>query len=137
MPSPKVAEAIAKLAGLPERPCPRRVPLPEPNLTAGGKAMQLKTLGLAVIAAVTLSGAASAQSVTIERHDNMRGDRVMRSESVQRMDRVQVREPRVTGTVRTHIPPGQLKKQLRMKTGREAMESNQYHKPGATIELRH
>jgi hypothetical protein len=100
--------------------------------------MQLKTLGLAAAVALTLGGAASAQSFTIERHDSMRGDRVMRSERVERMDRMEVREPRSTGTVRRHIPPGQLKKQLGVQTGREAMESQPYVRPGrgATIEFR-
>jgi hypothetical protein len=89
--------------------------------------MQLRTLGLAVVATLTLSGSAWAQSVTIERHDSMRSDRVMRAERVERTDRLRVREPRVTGTVtggKSMMAPGQRKKVLRVQTGREAMEED-------------
>lgn len=82
--------------------------------------MQIKALGLAVVAALSISGAASAQSVTIERHDNLRGDRVMRSE---RIERLEVRQPRVTRTKlrgKSAMAPGQIKRPG--ETGREAME---------------
>ncbi len=83
--------------------------------------MQFRVLGLAVVAALSFSGAASAQSLTIERHDNLRGDRVMRSERIERME---VRTPRVTSSTKLRgksaMAPGQIKRSG--ETGREAME---------------
>jgi hypothetical protein len=97
---------------------------------------------LAVVAAVALSGAASAQSVSIERHDNMGSQRMMRGERVETTTRTHVREPRVTGTIvhgKSAMAPGQRKKMLHVQTGRKAMEMD-HMKPahgGASVTIRH